>query len=101
MVIHCLLELAGNGQLGRSPEDQVDQTWARLVSKCEAQMSNSWLERSLIPLSKTVPDFEVRRLRSRRIAVQMATATASFSGASREAQATGFEVWVETADHLV
>jgi hypothetical protein len=101
MVIHGLLELAGNGHLGNIPEGQIDQTWARLVSECEAQMSDSWLERSLVPLRKTVPDFEVRRLRSRRIAIRMATATASFVGASREAQGIGFEVWVETADHLV
>ena len=101
MVIHSLLELAGNGQLGRSPEGRIDQAWARVVSECEAQMGNSWLERSLVPLSKTVPDFEVRRLRARRIAVQMAAATASFEGTSPEARGVGFEVWVETADHLV
>ena len=101
MVIHSLLELAGNGGLGRSPEAKIDQTWARLVSECEAQMSDSWLERSLVPLSRTVPDFEVRRLRARRIAVDMATTTASFVGIPPEARGTGFEVWVETADHLV
>jgi hypothetical protein len=101
MVIHSLLELAGNGQLGRSPEGQIDQTWARLVSECETQMSNSWLERSLVPLGKTVPDFEVRRLRARRIAVQMAAAAASVVGTSQEVRGIGFEVWVETADHLV
>jgi hypothetical protein len=100
-VIHSLLELAGNGQLGRSPEGQIDQTWTRLVSECEAQMGKSWLERSLVPLSKTVPDFEVRRLRARRIALQMAAATISFVATSPEARGIGFEVWVETADHLV
>lgn len=100
-VIHSLLELAGNGQVGSNPEVQIDQTWDRLIFACEAQMSNSWLERSLVPLIKTVPDFEVRRLRARRIAVQMATASTSFVGTSREASGTGFEVWVETADRLV
>lgn len=99
-VIHSLLELAGNGQLGTNPESQIDQTWGRLVAKCEAQMSNSWLESPLVPLSKTVPDFEVRRLRARRIAHQMATG-ASVVGISQEARGIGFEVWVETPDHLV
>jgi len=100
-VIHSLLELAGNGQLGTSPEGQIDKTWGRLVSKCEAQMSNSWLERSLVPLSKTVPDFEVRRLRARRIALHMAAGAGASVEASQEVRGIGFEVWVETADHLV
>ena len=101
MIVHALLEIAGNGQLGQKPEGQIDQTWARLVSECEEQMSKSWLERSLVPLSKTVPDFEVRRLRTRRIAVRIAEEATSFVGVSEEKRKMGFEVWVETPDELV
>ncbi len=100
-VIHSLLELAGRGQLGRTPDMQIDQTWTRLVSECETQMSNSWLERSLVPLSKSVPDFEVRRLRARRIAVLIAAASDSFARIPKPAPGIGFEVWVETPDHLI
>ena len=100
-IIHKLLEEAGKGQFGKGNTKGVEKRWAELVYEIEQQMKGSWLERSLVPLRRTVPDYEVRKIRAFRKAVEIASeATASRHktiGKSR----VRFEVWVESSDGLI
>jgi RecB family exonuclease len=99
-VIHQLLAEAGSGRLADGATAELEQRWSELVQAVEASLQQSPLEKSLLPLQRTVPDFEVRRRRAWRKAAELAqTATTPVrtGGKSRFA----FEVWVETADGSV
>ena len=100
-VIHAILELSGKGQLGSDPSLQVDRVWANLISETEGNMSSSWLDSPLVPLSRSVADFEVRRLRARKIALAIAEASNSYVRSDLPSTGLGFEVWVETPDRTV
>ena len=105
-VIHQLLAEAGSGRLADGATAKLEQRWSELVQAVEASLQQSPLEKSLLPLQRTVPDFEVRRLRAWRKAAELAqTATTpartSSHGAALEKTRFSFEVWVETADGSV
>lgn len=100
-VAHKLLEEAGKGLLGNGDVQDAAKRWVELVNEIEQQMQGSWLERSLVPLRKTVPDYEVRKIRACRKAVEIAQ-EASVSRRKAESKAeAGFEVWVESPDGLI
>lgn len=94
-VVHRFLELASDGS-----EEALEKAWGELIDDVETRMSGSWLERSLIPLSKTVNDFEVQRLRAWNRAKQTAHVAAMEEPV---ALGTGFgcEIWVQSEDGTV
>lgn len=102
-VIHKLFEVAGRGQLIEASKEKVDETWARLIMEAEDRMLKSHVRKLLVPLSKSIPDFEVRRLRACRRAVQIAQeircSPLKFNDDS--SGCTGFELWIETNDGAV
>lgn len=98
--IHQLLAEAGSGRLGHGATPNIEQRWAELVQKVEQQLQETALEKSLLPLHRTVPDFEVRRLRACRKAAELARLTGSVAKTGGNVRAP-FEVWVATADGLV
>ena len=102
-IVHKLLEAAGRGQLqGRQPAN-IEETWERLLNKAEKKMSQSTLEQTQVPLKKSIPDFEVRKLRACRKAAEIAL-DADCANKSRVApypQLAGVELWVQTDDGTV
>jgi hypothetical protein len=78
--IHRIFEKAGKGNFGIGDQRLVEESWNEAITALEAEMRLSWLECSLLPLSKSVNNFEVQRLRM--------IAKRGF----------GFELWVKTTD---
>lgn len=102
-VIHRLLEAAGRGQLHGGKKEKVDATWDELVLDAERNMAGSTLRQHQVPMSKSIPDFQVRKLRACRRAAKIAhDAFRACDGRPRQSpQYTGFELWVESDDGQV
>ena len=99
-IIHEMLAAAGRGEL--SSETELENYWARVVNSTEQEMLGSWLERSLVPLSKSVRNYAVDELRAINKAREIALcgwprATAAVGGTT----GCGFELWVHTPDKKV
>ena len=101
--IHQLLENAGRGRLGEATKKQVSEAVSELIDNIEKQMLKSPIRRQLVPLSKTIPDYEVRVLRACKEAGDIAREYKKTLGSSEpDAKSRiGFEVWIETADGSV
>ncbi len=67
-VAHHLLEEAGRGLLGDPSPAAIERRWDELLAAAGQAMGDSWLDRHLAPLSGSVPDFEVRKLRATHLA---------------------------------
>jgi hypothetical protein len=100
-VIHRLLQEAGEGLLGDGNHTAVESEWLKLVEIAEGEMRDSWLERSLVPLSKTVPQYEVRKIRACMKAAEIAKESPRQPQSSGTLAVNRFESWVETPDGLV
>ena len=70
-VIHKLFERAGNGELD-TDRSRVHRAWEELVAEKERQMEDDGLLRSLVPLKRSIRDFEVRKLRSEARVIKIA-----------------------------
>ncbi|MBD1929828.1 PD-(D/E)XK nuclease family protein [Trichocoleus sp. FACHB-90] len=99
--IHKLLELAGKGQLGEGTAQEVESVWTLLVEQVEREMQASWLEKSLVPLKKAIPDYEVRKIRACRRAEEIAQAASTFHGSAENGSTDRFELWVQSNDGLI
>ena len=64
-------------------------------------MEVNWLERHLIPLRRSVPEYEVRRIQAIRLARETAKAVPRSQRARRSGQFGGYEVHVATRDGKV
>lgn len=97
-IAHRLLEAAARGELEGVGNDGVGERWDGLVSEAEARMVLSLLVRHQVPLYKSIPDYQVRRLRACSRALKVARDAQRTSGnhSVRSNGATGFEVWVES-----
>ena len=100
-VIHRLLQEAGEGLLGDGNHIAVESEWLKLVEIAAGEMRDSWLERSLVPLSKTVPQYEVRKIRACMKAAEIAKESLRQPRSSGTLATNRFESWVETPDGLV
>lgn len=102
-VIHLLLEAAGRGRLNGGENRKVGDTWDELVLQGEKKMVLSALRRHQVPLSRSIPDFEVRKVRACRRAAEIAhDALLLQDGPPKQSlEPTGFELWVESHDGLV
>jgi len=100
-VAHKLLEEAGRGQLREASVPSAETRWAELVNQVEEQMQQSWLERSLIPLTRTVREYEVRKIRTCNKAAKIAQETPAYRHKVEGRREIGFEVWVESPDGLI
>lgn len=101
--IHRLLEAAGKGALREINLTAIERVWGELVEQTEQGMRQSWLERSLVPLSRAIPHYEVRKIRACHKAEEVARAVGVVPHA-RSTSAPGpdrFESWIETSDGLV
>ena len=103
IVAHQLLAEAGQGRL--HPDKQAIVTrWNELTQQIHSRIKASPIERHLVPLSRSVPDLAVRRIR----AVQRAHDIARSRNLSRagnrgveEKSGYGYEIPVRSSDGLV
>jgi len=102
-VIHRLLEAAGRGQLHSEMNEKVDATWDELILGAERNMARSTLRQHQVPMSRSISDFQVRKLRACRRAAEIANdAFRTCDGRPRQSpHPTGFEHWVESEDGQV
>jgi hypothetical protein len=106
-VIHALLELAGRGALGDENTDFIDKKWQQLVDDAQDGMLGGWLARHYVPLSSSVPSYEVRRIQAVSRALLLARAASklerdeSLDTVASGQLLTGYEVPVATADGIV
>lgn len=102
IVIHRLLEEAGAGRFTTGTHAEVEKRWKELVASAEEKAITSWLNGHLIPLSKVIPDFEVRRLRACKRAYELSqTYTPASEYAYGRSERLGNELWVESRDGLI
>ena len=99
-IVHRLLELASNGLLV-SREESVEKAWSGIVVDVESKMSSSWIERSLVPLSRSVNDFEVQRLRAWNRAMQLVGPATPVEELAVQQTGFGCEIWVQSTDGTV
>jgi hypothetical protein len=97
--IHSILERAGKGDLGLGDQEAVERAWNESVVAIEVVMRQSWLESSLLPLSSTINNFEVQRLRTLRKACEIASSLRSPNTPPQSRRpGLGFELWVRTPE---
>jgi hypothetical protein len=99
-VVHKLLALASNGLLVGS-EESIKNAWTGIIVDVESRMSISWIERSLVPLSRTVNDFEVQRLRAWNRAMHLMQPAGPAEGHAIQTKGFGCEIWVQSKDGAV
>jgi hypothetical protein len=94
---HSLLELAGNAVLANYSITEIDKELSEILERIENRMKALWLESFLVPLSETVSDFQVRRIRVCKRAFEIAK-TAVVGAAATAIRSQGNELWVESVD---
>jgi len=97
-IAHRILEAAGRGELEGVGNEEVDKRWKALVSEAEARMRLSPIRRHHAPLSRSIPDFQVLKLRTCSRALEIAREEHRSSGKPPKPfpRTTGFELWVES-----
>jgi CRISPR/Cas system-associated exonuclease Cas4 (RecB family) len=98
--IHFFLEEAG---AGRMAAEAIDDRWQALIAAAEERMCKNWLERHNVPLRRSVPKFEVRRLQaaSRALALIMSRKGSPATSSKTEPPRFGYEFPVSSADKKV
>lgn len=99
-IIHRLLEQAGKGLL-EDDDPGIEERWSELVNEVEKEMRQSWLEKSLTPLSKTVPQYTVRKIRACKKAREIASDRWPSQQSFRTKSLSRYESWVESSDRLI
>ena len=102
-VAHKLLAEAGQGRL-KATADSVNARWRELLEEASAEISHSLLERHLSPLESSVPDIEVLRIRTTRMALDIARESQPTPRKDRShviPPSYGHEILVQSADSLV
>jgi hypothetical protein len=97
-IAHRILEAAGRGELEGVVKEEVDKRWMALVSEAEVRMRLSPIRRHHAPLSRSIPDFQVLRLRTCNRALEIARDLRRSFGKPPKPfpRSTGFELWVES-----
>lgn len=100
ILIHELLAAAGRGELEDGGNKTIEQAWRALVSQAEERLALSALRRHQVPLCRSIPDYEVRRLRAYHRAAEIAAACVHgrIGHQGLRKKNTGFELWVQSQD---
>ena len=102
-VAHKLLAEAGRGRL-TATVDNVNARWHELLKEASTAIGHSLLERHLSPLERSVPDIEVLRIRTTRLALDIARKSQTTRRRGRRhvtPPSYGHEIPVQSADSLV
>ena len=102
-VTHRIFQEAGEGSLGSEGSAAMEKRWSDLIEQVEHKMSKHPLERWLLPLVKSLPDYEVRRIQTvrRALSLEMAARNTEQRSHKNEVRAFGFELPVATVDGLI
>ena len=102
-VAHQLLAEAGQGRL--TPDKEViTERWNRLTEQAHSHMWASAIERHLVPLTRSVPDLAVRRIRAVQRAYEISRSRRPFQASTWRVKANrgyGYEIPVRSSDNLV
>ncbi len=102
-ISHRLLSEAGQGRL-RPDRETISSRWDELTEEIHSEMRESSIERHLIPLSGSVSDMAVRRIRAVRRAFEIASSrwgSQSRRGRARSHSGYGYEVPVQSCDEMI
>ena len=102
-ISHRLLAEAGQGRLDAN-EATTEARWHELVAEANSMINSYPLERHLAPLENSVPDIEVRRIRTTRNALVIAKQARSIPRDNRRSSTPapyGHEIPVRSTDGLV
>ena len=100
LIAHEMLELAVTGRFAGLNSAGVESVWHSKVQEAESKMNENWRERSLTPLSNSIRDLEVLKIRLLN-QITPFTETASASERTGQHGKTATEVWIETPDHAI
>ncbi len=103
-VIHQLLEAVGKEEIAAGDQDQVHAKWLELIDSEHERMAGNWLERQMVPLSQSVWDFEVRRIRAEARASELAQGLEGYEAKGNKKEFTkefGYELSYSSPDGLV
>jgi PD-(D/E)XK nuclease superfamily protein len=98
--IHRLLAQVVNGTIADAGKS-IESTWFEIIAQIEADMSSSQFERDLVPLSRSVNDYEVQRIRTWNRAQQLMPSTTAVEKKPIPTPGFGCEVWVQSRDGTV
>ncbi len=99
IIIHQLLTLAGKGQISDPTPKNINTIWNRYIEHVHHDMDNLWLERQLVPLQRSLPDYEVRKIRACRRLCEIAQGTYGTASKDKYRSRSGF--WVESIDKAI
>ena len=102
-VAHRLISEAGQGLL-KADEPTIGSRWDELIALANGEISTSLLERHLNPLTQSVPDIAVRRIRATRKAMDIASTFRSPQPESERPASNrryGHEIPVQSTDGIV
>jgi hypothetical protein len=88
--------MAGKGLVTSKVE--IEHQWETQLSLAEERLRQNWFEQQLVPLSRSVPMFEVRKLQTISLAEGLLENRKHAHGPQKTG---GFEQWVETKDKLI
>jgi hypothetical protein len=98
--IHRLLAEAARGTI-LDDHQSIENAWQEVISEVEADMLSSELECFLVPLSSTVNDYEVQKLRACNRAQQLLQSITRTEEKPVATRGLGCEVWVQSHDGLI
>lgn len=102
-VVHRLLSEAGSARLPPQ-EDAINHRWEQLIAQAHASIASSAVEKHLSPLTRSVPDINVRRIRATRRAQEIAqrsTPRATSSTNPVSVPPYGHEIPLRSRDYTV
>ncbi len=101
-IVHKLLEEAGQGKFATTGAAGIAERWCELLAATEDRLQQRWLDRHLIPLQSSVPQFEVRRLQACKAAGVLNDRRKEHEGSGATVDpAYGFELPLESSDGLI
>ena len=99
IVIHKILEKAGKGEI--TGDNSFYLAWISCVQKEENKMSSSWIEKHLVPLEKSVHNYEVKKQQCLLMVRKMASTIKHPSAKADSRKRASHEVWLQTPDGKV
>jgi RecB family exonuclease len=103
-VIHQFLELSSKT---RYSSQELGDKWDLLIQKIEKEMQDSTLDKPISPLHKSIPDYEVRKIRAFRRAIEISQRIVPGEKSSQgyksknKALKSQFELRVQSQDGLI
>jgi hypothetical protein len=99
IVIHKILEKAGKGEI--TGDGGFYLAWNSRVQKEENKMSSSWIEKHLVPLEKSVHNYEVKKQQCLLMVRNMASTTKHPFVKADSRKRASHEVWLQIPDGKV